>query len=78
MRYIELMSKAEIKTEIERIKREYRDLSKIFIPSEKDETIKGSKVLTLFRNLDPILKIEADDELLNKFIADMEDEKLKY
>ncbi len=50
MRYIELMSEAEIKTETERSKREYRDLS----------------------------KIEADDALLNKFIAYIEDEKLKY
>lgn len=78
MRYIELMSEAEIKTEIERIKREYRNLSKIYIPSDKDETIKGSKVLTLFKNLDPILKIEADEELLNQFVAYIEDEKLKY
>ena len=78
MRYIELMSEAEIKTEIERIKREYRNLSKIFISNNKDETIKGSKVLTLFRNLEPIIKIEADDALLNKFIAYIEDEKLKY
>lgn len=78
MRYIELMSDTEIKTEIERIKREYRDLSKIFVANNKHETIKGSKVLTLFRNLDPIVKIEADDELLNKFIAYIEDEKSKY
>lgn len=78
MRYIELMGDAEIKTEIERIKREYKNLSKIFIPDNKDETIRGSKVLTLFKNLDPIIKIEADDELLNKFIAYIEDEKLKY
>ncbi|MDZ7794455.1 MAG: hypothetical protein U5P10_12425 [Spirochaetia bacterium] len=78
MRYIELVSNAEIKAEIERIKREYRDLSKIFIPQQKDETIRGAKIITLFRNLDPILKVEADNDLLNKFIEQMENEKLSY
>ena len=78
MRYIELMSNEEIATEIEQIKREYRDLSKIIIPTQKEETSRGSKVVTLFKNLDPIIKVEADDELLKRFIKEFEHEQEGY
>ncbi len=78
MRYVELMSTEEIKAEIERIRKEYRDLSKILIPSQKEKTSRGSKVLTLFRNLDPIMKVEADDNLLNRFIEEFEQEQKGY
>ncbi|HDQ14800.1 MAG TPA: hypothetical protein ENN41_08295 [Sediminispirochaeta sp.] len=78
MRYVELLNKFSIREEIEKIRQEYSDLSKIFIAPGKETTIKGLQVRMVFRNLTPILKIEADEELLNTFAITLEEIKKSY
>ena len=79
MRYIELHSSFEIKNIIDSLKREYGNLSKILVPSSTESTIKGSKILTIYRNLDPVMKIEVDDDkVLGQFIDRLNMEKQGY
>jgi len=79
MRYVELHSKFEIKQIIDEMKREYGNLSKILVPETTDTTIKGSKVITIYRNLEPVMKVEADgDEVLHQFLTKLDLEKQGY
>jgi len=79
MRYAVLQSKLEIKQLIDEMKRDYRNLSKILVPESVESTIKGSRILTIYRNLDPVMKIEADnDELLGVFIRELDSAKKAY
>ncbi len=78
MRYIELDNQNEIISFIAKMKREYRDLSKIFVPSKMETTAKGKKVLVVYQNLDAVMKIEADEKTLHEFLSELEQEKKAY
>ncbi|MCF7947803.1 MAG: hypothetical protein K9M94_04345 [Spirochaetia bacterium] len=78
MRYRELNNKNEIKTVIDELKVTYRDLSKILISSERDTTGRGAQVITLFYNLDPVMKLEGEKDMLDLFITKLEEEQQGY
>lgn len=78
MRYIELDNKRETESLITKMKREYGDLSKIFVPSKIEATAKWTRVLVVYQNLDAVMKIEADEETLHEFISELEQEKKAY
>lgn len=78
MRYAELDNKYEIKVVIAELKDKFRDLSKILVPSERETTAKGNKVVTLYYNLEPAMKVEGDEEVINQFLERLEEEKKGY
>lgn len=78
MRYMELDNKYEIKVVIEELKDRFRDLSKILIPSERETTAKENNVVTLYYNLEPSMKVEGEEEVINQFIERLEEEKKGY
>jgi len=78
MRYVELNNKYEIKVVIEEIRNKYKDLSKILIPSERETTAKGNKVVTLYYNLEPAMKVEAEEEVIKQLLEKLEEEKKGY
>ena len=78
MRYVELNNKYEIKVVIEEIRDKYKDLSKILIPSEHETTGRGNLVVTLYYNLEPSMKVEGEEDVINKFLESLEEEKKGY
>ncbi|MCF7914715.1 MAG: hypothetical protein K9L66_06080 [Spirochaetaceae bacterium] len=78
MRYVELNNKYEIKVVIEELKTNYRDLSRILVPSERETTAKGNKIITLYYNLEPAMKVEAEEEIINQLLQRLEEEKKGY
>lgn len=78
MRYKELNNKYEIKVVMEELKTNFRDLSRILVPSERETTGKGNTVITLYYNLEPSMKIEGEEEVINQLIEKLEEEKKGY
>lgn len=78
MRYIELNNKYEFKEVIEELKDKFRDLSKLLVPSDRENTRKGNTVITLYYNLEPAMKIEGEEEVINQFLERLEEEKKGY
>ncbi|MDZ7794957.1 MAG: hypothetical protein U5P10_15070 [Spirochaetia bacterium] len=78
MRYVELNNKYEIKVVIEEIRNKYKDLSKILIPSERETTVRGDLVVTLYYNFEPSMKVEGEGDVINQFIERLEEEKKGY
>jgi hypothetical protein len=78
MRYVELSSTDQIKDLIEKLKVNYRDLSKILIPNEHETTVKGNKVISIFWNFELVMKIEGEESVINQFLKSLEEEKKEY
>lgn len=79
MRYTELHSQSEISQIIEDIKIRHGNLSKIFVSDNIEKTIKGNLVITVLRNFEPIMKIEAEDQqLINQLRSELDSSKKNY
>jgi len=78
MRYVELNNKYEIKVVVEEIRTKYKDLSKILVPSERETTVKGNLVVTLYYNLEPAMKVEAEEEVIKQLLEKLEEEQKGY
>ncbi|MCF7916108.1 MAG: hypothetical protein K9L66_13155 [Spirochaetaceae bacterium] len=78
MRYVELTNKYAIKEAIVDLKDTFRDLSKVLVPSEHETTAKGNKIITLYYNLEPSMKVEGEEEVINQFLERLEEEKKGY
>ena len=78
MQYKELNSAQEIKSTIEDIKKSFRDFSKLLIPNERQRTVRGHVVLTLYYELKPAIKVEGEEKIIEQFVQKLEDEKKGY
>ncbi|MFW5711424.1 MAG: hypothetical protein ACOC2R_02865 [Spirochaetota bacterium] len=79
MRYTELHSQSEIDKIIEDIKTRHGNLSKIFVSDNLEETIRGNLVITVLRNFEPVMKIEAEDkQLINQLRSVLDSSKKAY
>ena len=67
MRYMELTTEEDIQPSIDKIRDTYKKMSQIIVGGECETTMGGKKILTLFFRLEPVLKVEGDEELINLF-----------
>ena len=67
MRYTELHSKYEINDLIQTLKDSAGNLSQVLIPSDHQTTSIGNKVVTLYFRLEPFMKVEGEEEVVDLF-----------
>ena len=78
MNYREINREDDIKDLIEELRVKYKNLSQIFPANEYETTMGGKKVLTLYYRLEPALKVEAEEDLLNQFVTQFKQEVKGY
>ncbi len=78
MIYGELNSSHDVKNVINTMKRQFRNLSQLTYPSSYETTMSHKSVLTIFKNLQPVMKIEGSKDLLDVLKEVLEEEKVKF
>jgi len=78
MIYGELNSSHDVKNVINTMKRQFRNLSQLTYPSSYETTMSHKSVLTIFKNLQPVMKIEGPKDLLDVLKEVLEEEKVKF
>ena len=78
MIYGEIKSSHDVTKVIDTIKRQFRNLSQLTYPSSYETTMNRKSVLTIFQNLQPVMKVEGPKDLLDVFIEVIEEEKAKF
>jgi len=78
MIYGEIKSSHDVTTVIDTIKRQFRNLSQLTYPSSYETTMNHKSVLTIFQNLQPVMKVEGPKDLLDVFKEVIEEEKAKF
>jgi hypothetical protein len=78
MVYSEINDSLEIKNVIITIKREFKNIAQLTYPSSYETTMSLKKVLTLYYNLQVVMKIEGPEDLLDVFKEVLEEEKQKF
>jgi len=78
MIYSDLNSKNEIKSIINIAKREFKNLAKLTLPKSFESTMGMKSVLTIYHNLQPAMKVEGYQDLLDQFRETLEKEMQNY
>jgi len=78
MIYKDLKSANEIKSIIDTAKREFKNLAKLTLPKSYESTMGSKSILTIFYNLQPAMKVEGDENLLDLFREALEEEMGNY
>ncbi|MCD6396390.1 MAG: hypothetical protein J7L71_02535 [Spirochaetaceae bacterium] len=78
MIYGDLKSSYDIKNIINTIKKEFRNLSQLTFPVSYETTMGQKTVLTIFQNLQPVMKVEGPKDLLDVLKEVLEEEKAKF
>lgn len=78
MIYSDLNSTNEIKSIIETAKREFKNLAKLTLPKNYETTLGPKSVLTIYQNLQPAMKIEGYEDILDIFRETLEKEMQNY
>ena len=78
MIYSDLKDSSEIGGIINTLRREFRNLARLTFPGSYDSLMGTKKVLTIYNNLQPVMKIEGDEDLLDLFEESLEKEKKNY
>ncbi len=78
MIYSDLNSTNEIKSIIETVKIEFKNLAKLTIPKSYETTMGSKSILTIYHNLQPAMKIEGYEDILDIFRETMEKEIQNY
>jgi len=78
MIYGELQSSQDIKKVLDTIKRQFRNLSQLTYPSSYETTMSHKSILTIFQNLQPVMKVEGPKDLLDVLKEVIEEEKAKF
>ena len=78
MIYSDLNSKNEIKSIINIAKREFKNLAKLTLPKSFELTMGTKSVLTIYHNLQPAMKVEGYEDLLDLFKDTMNEEIENY
>ena len=77
MQYIEITNETEIDPAIEAIRQACGDLHQAVFGGERESTMRGRDVLTVFFKFEPVAKIEAEKDLVDQLIAKVEERKSK-
>jgi len=78
MIYGEINSSHDVKNIINNIKRHFKNLSQLTYPSSYETTMSHKSVLTIFQNLQPVMKVEGPKDLLDILKEVLEEEKSKF
>lgn len=78
MQYRDISSEDDIPALIEELRVRHKNLSQITPAGEYQSTMGGRKVLTLYVRLEPALKIEGEQELIDTFVARLTEEAKGY
>ncbi len=78
MIYTNLNSSHDIKSIIDTAKKQFKNLSQLTYPSSYETTISHKSVLTIFQNLQPVMKVEGPKDLLDVLKEVLEEEKAKF
>ena len=78
MKYCDLKNTDDVSTIISTVKREFRNLAQLTLPDSYELTMGQMKVLTIYRNLQPVMKIEGYEDLLDLLKEVLEEEKQDY
>ena len=78
MIYSDLKNSNDISGIINTTKREFKNLAKLTLPKSYESTMGNKKVLTIYHNLQPAMKIEGYEDLLDLFKEALEKEKQNY
>ncbi len=69
MQYYELSNEEEITDTINKLRSNLGDLRQIVIPNDRESTMSGRQILTLYRRFEPAAKIEGDEALIDQFVS---------
>jgi hypothetical protein len=78
VKYRELTGDDEIGQIIEELRVNHRDLSQVLPAHEYESTMGGRKVVTVYYRLEPALKVEAEEDLLNRFVSRLKETVQSY
>ncbi len=78
MIYSDLKISNDISSIISTVNREFKNLSQLTFLNTYEPTMGQNKVLTIYRNLQPAMKVEGPEDLLDIFKEVLEEEKQKF
>ena len=78
MIYSDLNSADDIKSIINTAKREFKNLAKLTLPKSYVSTMGTKRIMTIYHNLQPAMKVEGSEELLDLFKEVLEEEMGNY
>ncbi len=78
MLYYDLQKEEDIPAVLQILKVKFRNLAQITLTNTYETTMKQTKVLTVFQNLNPVMKIEGGEFLLERFRTALEKEEQNY
>ncbi len=78
MIFSDLKNSNDVSSTINTVKREFRNLPQLTLPETYESTMGSMKVLTIYHNLKPVMKVEGYEDLLDLFKEVLEEEKEKY
>jgi len=78
MLYYDLQKKEDIPDVLQILKVNFRNLAQITLTNTYETTMKQTKVLTVFHNLNSVMKIEGEEFLLDMFRTALEKEERNY
>jgi hypothetical protein len=71
--YLEIGNEEDIPVIIDKIRGKYGSWRQIIIPTERETTMSGKMVVTLFLRFDPICKIEGEPEIIEQFLENFQE-----
>ena len=78
MVYSDLKISNDISSIIGTVKREFKNLAQLTFPTSYEKTMGQKKVMTIYHNLQPAMKVEGPEDLLDVFKEVLEEEKQKF
>jgi hypothetical protein len=66
MKYYEIFSPDETRRVQESLRETYRPLSQLVASASTAETMRGTKVLTLYHRFEPVVKVEGSSEEVSR------------
>ncbi len=78
MLYYDLKKEEDIPAVLQILKVKFRNLAQITLTNTYETTLKQTKVLTIFQNLNPVMKIEGEESLLDRFRTALDNEERNY
>jgi hypothetical protein len=68
LNYREITAEEEIHDLINELRVRYKNLSQLIPAGEYETTMGGKKVLNVYYRLEPVYKVEGEEEVLNRFV----------
>jgi hypothetical protein len=78
MIYKDIKISTDISSVISIIKKDFKNLAQLTFPTTYETTMGQNKVLTIYLNLQPAIKVEGPEDLLDVLKEVLEEEKEKF